>query len=221
MILSIITYIILCSISIIIIHKQKNSIDKYLINFLLMMIGIVIALYILYIAIVIKNNKPLYLRGAIIFSILFISMLLVSMLYNMYFIWRDINRFDKKSFVKRYIYNNRFAVFLMIIICSILLVITAYGLMYYIINNLPDSIAIDLKGNFMDDGRRKSFGECVYFSAVTFFTVGFGDMIPNGMFFLGVIVLEMITSYLLTIISIPIFLSILIDGLRKDKRKKI
>ncbi|WP_242845815.1 potassium channel family protein [Clostridium haemolyticum] len=139
----------------------------------------------------------------------------------MYFIWKDINLFSNNSSnIKKYIYNNKFAFFLIIIIFSISLVIIAYGFIYYIINNLPTDIVLDLKGNFMDDGRKKTFGECIYFSAVTFFTVGFGDMIPRGVFFLGIILLEMITSYLLTIISIPIFLSILIDGLRIDKREK-
>ncbi|AYF54865.1 Ion channel family protein [Clostridium novyi] len=221
MILSIIIYILICIICIIIIYNQKNTFEKFLINFLFLMIGTIIALYGLYVSINISNNKPLYLRKPIVFSLLFISLLLVLMLYNMYFIWKDINSFNNNSSsIKKYIYNNKFAFFLIIIIFSISLVIIAYGFIYYIINNLPTDIALDLKGNFMDDGRKKTFGECIYFSAVTFFTVGFGDMIPRGVFFLGIILLEMITSYLLTIISIPIFLSILIDGLRIDKREK-
>ncbi|ABK61079.1 potassium channel family protein [Clostridium novyi] len=221
MIVSIFIYALICIISILILHKQKNTFERFLMNCVLLMLGIISALYGLLTSITLYNGKPIYLKKPIIFSLLFISLLLVLMLYNMYFIWKDVNSYNKnKNSIKNYIYKNRFSFFLFVIIFSISLVIFSYGFIYYIINNLPPSIALDLKDNFMDNGERKSFAECVYFSAVTFFTVGFGDIVPRGIFFLGIILLEMTTSYLLTIISIPIFLSILIDGLRLEKKEK-
>ncbi|MPN57283.1 hypothetical protein SDC9_204977 [bioreactor metagenome] len=88
--------------------------------------------------------------------------------------------------------------------------------MYYIINNLSSNMTIDLKGNFLDGGVKRRFGECIYFSAVTFFSVGYGDIVPKGIFFCSIVILEMITSYLIGIVSIPILLSILNENSRTN-----
>ncbi|WP_415874481.1 potassium channel family protein [Clostridium sp.] len=129
----------------------------------------------------------------------------------MYYIWKEINSLENTQIKwQKLMYNNRFLFFIASITISISIVIFAYGFLYYIINNLPPNIISDLNGNFMDDGRKKSFVDCIYFSGVTFFTVGYGDMIPKGVFLCILVLLEMVTSYILSIISIPILLSILV-----------
>lgn len=209
---------LVCIVIIIIILKQNNVIERFLLNLVFLMVGTISAISELYLAVTRYTRQPVYLKLPILFSLLFISLLLILMLYNMYFVWKDINSFQKIECTwKKVIYNNRFAFFILNIIIIVLIVLCFYGFIYYIINNLPPSIALDLKDNFMDNGARKSFGECLYFSAVTFFTVGYGDMVPNGMFFFSIVLLEMTTSYLLTIISIPLLLSILINNLRISK----
>lgn len=214
-ILQITAYIFIIMTATLIIHKQNNVVEKFLINLLFLMIGTIMALGELYLAVNFPKGQHIYLKQPIIFSLLFISILLILMLYNMYYIWKKINSL-KDTYIKwqRLMYNNRFLFFIISIILIVSIVVCTYGFIYYIINNLPSSIASDLSGNFMDDGRRKKFSECVYFSGVTFFTVGYGDMIPKGLFFCSIVLLEMITSYLLSIISIPILLSILIGKYR-------
>ncbi|KYH29846.1 MULTISPECIES: potassium channel family protein [Clostridium] len=212
MLLGIITYIAISIFIMIIIYNQKNIIEKFLINLIFLMIGTISALAELYIAIhVPKNEEIVYLKKPIIFSVLFISLLLMLMLHNMYYIWKEINSLEN-THVKwqKLMYNNRFLFFIASITISISIVIFAYGFLYYIINNLPPDIISDLNGNFMDDGGKKSFVDCIYFSGVTFFTVGYGDMIPKGVFLCILVLLEMVTSYILSIISIPILLSILV-----------
>ncbi|QGU96819.1 two pore domain potassium channel family protein [Clostridium bovifaecis] len=215
MILQITAYIFMIITATLIIHKQNNVVEKFLMNLLFLMIGTIMALGELYLAVNFPKGQRIYLKQPIIFSLLFISILLILMLYNMYYIWKEINSL-KGTYIKwqRLMYNNRFLFFIISIILIVSIVVCAYGFIYFIINNLPSSIASDLSGNFMDDGRRKKFSECVYFSGVTFFTVGYGDMIPKGIFFCSIVLLEMITSYLLSIISIPILLSILIGKYR-------
>ena len=200
----------------IIIRKQDNIIDKFLLNFLFLILGTVIVLAELYLLINLKN-EPIYLRQPIVFSLLFISALIVFMLYNMYFIWKDINKLRyMRSMREKVLYSNRFALFILSILFIVLIVIFTYGFIYYIINNLPSSIAVDLEGNFFDNGTQRKFGECIYFSAVTFFSVGYGDIVPKGLFFCSIVILEMLTSYLIGIVSIPILLSILNENSRMN-----
>jgi hypothetical protein len=197
-----------------ILKKQNNIIDKILLNFLFLILGTIIVLTELYLLINV-NNEPIYLRQPIAFSLLFISALIIFMLYNMYFIWKDINKLRyKRSVYGKVVYRNRFGLFIFSILFIILIVIFTYGFMYYIINNLPLNVALDLEGNFLDDGVERKFGECVYFSSVTFFSVGYGDIVPKGLFFCSIVILEMITSYLIGIVSIPILLSILNESAR-------
>lgn len=213
-----IIFIVLIMLIGIILHRQANIVEKILINLIFLMFGTVAILSELYLAINLSNNQTLYLRIPIVFSILFISVLLIFMLYNMYFIWKDISKFKNANNIRQQcIYSNRFVLFTINILVVVLIIIISYAFIYYIINNLPSTMALDLKGNFLDSGHRKKLGECIYFSAVTFFTVGYGDMIPKGLFLCGIVVLEMITSYLLGIISIPILLSILLWNSRNSK----
>lgn len=211
-------FLFFCSLYIIglIIKKQDNIIDKFMINFLFLILGTVIVLAELYLFINI-SDEPMYLREPIAFSLLFISALIIFMLYNMYFIWKDINKLKNiRSLHGKIIYNNRFGLFIFNILFVILIVISAYGFMYYIINNIPSNMTLDLKGNFLDSGVKRRFGECIYFSAVTFFSVGYGDIVPKGLFFCSIVILEMITSYLIGIVSIPILLSILNENSRTN-----
>lgn len=201
-----------------IIKRQTNIVDKLLLNCLFLVLGTIIVLAELYILINLKK-EPMYLRQPISFSLLFISVLIVFMLYNMYFIWKDINKLGfMRSVHGKFLYNNRFSLFIFSILFVILIVIFTYGFMYFTINNLPSSIALDLEGNFLDNGSERKLGECIYFSAVTFFSVGYGDIVPKGLFFCSIVILEMLTSYLIGIVSIPILLSILNESSRVNNK---
>lgn len=210
-VLQIIFYTFIIITTIVIIHKQKNIIEKFLINFLFLMIGTITAMGGLYAAVNFPKGQYIHLQGPIIFSLFFISVPLILMMYNMHYIWKKVNSLKiAQNKLAKIIYNNRYFLFIISIILIVTLIVCVYGFIYYIINNLPPSLISDLDGNYMDDGRRKGFIECVYFSGVTFFTVGYGDMVPKGVFFSVIVLLEMMTSFLLSIISIPTLLSILL-----------
>jgi voltage-gated potassium channel len=95
----------------------------------------------------------------------------------------------------------------------VLLVVVMNAVVYFIIHNLPL-----LQGNGVFDGNllkdpikyfyrsSKPFSDCLWFSATTFFTVGYGDMHPVGNIMYLLSMIEMVSAYVLGIIMIPILL---------------
>lgn len=95
----------------------------------------------------------------------------------------------------------------------VLLIITINAVIYFIIHNLPLKHANGIfDGNFLKDPIKyfyrspKPFSDCLWFSATTFFTVGYGDMHPVGNIMYLLSILQMISAYILGIIMIPILL---------------
>ena len=95
----------------------------------------------------------------------------------------------------------------------VLLIITVNAVIYFIIHNLPLRVTNGIfDGNFLKDPIKyfyrsvKPFSDCLWFSATTFFTVGYGDMHPVGNIMYLLSILQMISAYILGIIMIPILL---------------
>ena len=95
----------------------------------------------------------------------------------------------------------------------ILLIISVNAVIYFIIHNLPLTVSNGIfYGNFLKDPIKyfyrspKPFSDCLWFSATTFFTVGYGDMHPVGNIMYLLSILQMISAYILGIIMIPILL---------------
>jgi voltage-gated potassium channel len=100
-----------------------------------------------------------------------------------------------------------------IFITIVLLVISVNAIIYFIIHNFPYKQFNGIfDGNFLKDPINsyhrltKSFSDCLWFSATTFFTVGYGDMHPVGNIMYLLSMMEMISAYILGIIMIPILL---------------
>ncbi|WP_186430690.1 ion channel [Clostridium sp. BSD9I1] len=98
-------------------------------------------------------------------------------------------------------------------ISIVLLIIVANAIVYFIIHNFPSSQLNGIfDGNFLKDPIKyyyrvaKPFSDCLWFSATTFFTVGYGDMHPVGNIMYFTSIMEMISAYILGIIIIPILL---------------
>jgi voltage-gated potassium channel len=98
-------------------------------------------------------------------------------------------------------------------ISVVLIIITANAVIYFIIHNFPSKELYGIfEGNFLKDPVKyyyrlpKRFSDCLWFSATTFFTVGYGDMHPVGNIMYLVSMMEMISAYVLGIIMIPILL---------------
>ena len=95
----------------------------------------------------------------------------------------------------------------------VLIIITVNAAAYFIIHNFPlrQSNGI-FDGNLLKDPIKyfyrsfKPFSDCLWFSATTFFTVGYGDMHPVGNIMYLLSILQMISAYILGIIMIPILL---------------
>jgi voltage-gated potassium channel len=103
----------------------------------------------------------------------------------------------------------------------VLLIIVVNAFTYFIIHNFPLRQANGIfDGNFLKDPIKyfyrspKPFSDCLWFSATTFFTVGYGDMHPVGNIMYLLSTLQMISAYILGIIMIPILLCRLSNLLR-------
>lgn len=99
------------------------------------------------------------------------------------------------------------------VISIVMLIIISNSIVYFIIHNFPFRQFNGIfDGNFLKDPIKyyyrvsKPFSDCLWFSATTFFTVGYGDMHPVGNIMYFISVMEMISSYILGIIIIPILL---------------
>ena len=101
-----------------------------------------------------------------------------------------------------------------VMVCFIvlLIIITNAGT-YFIIHNYPYSQYNGIfEGNFLRDPVQyyyryaKALPDCIWFSATTFFTVGYGDMHPVGNIMYLLSMMEMISAYILGIVIIPILL---------------
>ncbi|SCN26300.1 Ion channel [Clostridium sp. N3C] len=95
----------------------------------------------------------------------------------------------------------------------VLLIILINAFIYFIIHNYPSKRFNGIFGeNYLKDPIKqyyrdyKSFSDCIWFSATTFFTVGYGDMHPVGNIMYLLSMLEMLSAYILGVIMIPILL---------------
>jgi hypothetical protein len=107
----------------------------------------------------------------------------------------------------------------------VIIIIIVNAAVYFIIHNYPLKLADDIfYGNFLKDPvnhyyrTAKPFSDCLWFSATTFFTVGYGDMHPVGNLMYLLSTLQMISAYILGIIMIPILLCRVTNLLYKDQR---
>lgn len=99
------------------------------------------------------------------------------------------------------------------VVSIVILVITTNAIVYFVIHNFPFSEFNGIfDGNFLKDPIKyyyrlaKPLSDCLWFSATTFFTVGYGDMHPVGNIMYLLSTIEMLSAYILGIIIIPILL---------------
>lgn len=95
----------------------------------------------------------------------------------------------------------------------VLVIIFVNAVLFFIIHNFPmNNLFSPFAGNFLRDPIKvnyklpKAFIDCLWFSATTFFTVGYGDMHPVGNIMYLVSTMEMISAYILGMIMLPILL---------------
>jgi hypothetical protein len=107
----------------------------------------------------------------------------------------------------------------------VIIIIILNAAVYFIIHNYPLKLTNDIfYGNFLKDPvnyyyrTAKPFSDCLWFSATTFFTVGYGDMHPVGNLMYLLSTLQMISAYILGIIMIPILLCRVANLLYKYQR---
>jgi voltage-gated potassium channel len=99
------------------------------------------------------------------------------------------------------------------IISVVLIIIFVNAILYFLVHNFPmNHLNSPFAGNFLKDAIRsnyklhKAFIDCLWFSASTFFTVGYGDMHPVGNIMYLLSTMEMISAYILGMIMVPILL---------------
>ncbi len=99
------------------------------------------------------------------------------------------------------------------VISIVLIIIFINAILYFVVHNFPTTTAnTHFAGNFLKDAIKsnyklpKAFADCLWFSATTFFTVGYGDMHPVGNIMYLLSMMEMISAYILGIIMVPFLL---------------
>lgn len=102
---------------------------------------------------------------------------------------------------------------IILITLIVLLIILVNAFIYFIIHNYPSKRFNGIFGeNYLKDPIKqyyrsyKSFSDCIWFSATTFFTVGYGDMHPVGNIMYLLSMLEMLSAYILGVIIVPTLL---------------
>lgn len=99
------------------------------------------------------------------------------------------------------------------VISVVLIIIFINAVLYFLIHNFHmSSFQSPFSGNFLKDAIKsdykypKAFIDCLWFSATTFFTVGYGDMHPVGNIMYLLSTMEMVSAYILGMIMVPILL---------------
>ncbi|WP_163216018.1 potassium channel family protein [Clostridium thermarum] len=135
-------------------------------------------------------------------SVVYAVVILFSLSFNNYL-----------SVVSRKIARATIIKIILAVIAMVLLIIFVNAVLYYMIHNYPSSLYYGIfDGNFLKDPisyyyrSSKAFSDCLWFSATTFFTVGYGDMHPVGNIMYLLTMMEMVSAYILGIIIVPIVL---------------
>jgi hypothetical protein len=99
------------------------------------------------------------------------------------------------------------------VISVVMIILFVNAILFFLIHNFPIIHADSpFTGNFLKDAIKsnykqpKAFIDCFWFSATTFFTVGYGDMHPVGNIMYLLSTMEMVSSYILGMIMVPILL---------------
>lgn len=99
------------------------------------------------------------------------------------------------------------------LVLLLLLVIFLFGCIYHYFNDQKTNYLMFFSnGNHVDN-----FFDAIYFSAVTFFAIGYGDIIPQGMFKI-VAIIEVILMVLMNIVFIGVIANFVVQHKIKEKR---
>ena len=90
-----------------------------------------------------------------------------------------------------------------------LLIVLSFANIYFILDKInPNSFSIPL--NLVDS---------IYFSVITAFTIGYGDILPVNKTIKLIVILEVIIFYIYTVFAIGVFLSVFLNKNQPDSEK--
>lgn len=99
------------------------------------------------------------------------------------------------------------------IISVVMVILFVNATLYFLVHNFPINYPNSpFAGNYLKDAIKsnyklpKAFIVCLWFSAATFFTVGYGDMHPVGNIMYLLLTMEMISAYVFGMIIVPVLL---------------
>ncbi|MBE6068777.1 MAG: two pore domain potassium channel family protein [Clostridium lundense] len=196
-------------------NKGKISSNKLLCIFILNLINISISAYTLF-KIVYYYPKKVIIQKYIPFTNIFlIEVAPIVYMMTVYAIVIILILSVDSHLSLHYKNNSQLTIFntSITVIFIVLTIIASNAIVYFVIHNFPFSEFNGIfDGNFLKDPVKyyyrlpKPFSDCLWFSATTFFTVGYGDMHPIGNIMYFTSIMEMISAYILGIIIIPILL---------------
>lgn len=172
-------------------------------------IAIIFINFLTYVITNITNNKSLLLYLIILlisFVRLFISVIIISVKIC------NINKKEDAQINKLIytIYKFRIILILLLIITTIVFSILMYSKIYYhynfFINNINEKL-----GLYSGESRITDKLDFIYFSTTTFFTIGYGDIVPKGEHLKLIVQSEMFLGYFMTILFIPLIFNFIND----------
>ncbi|MCF8021019.1 MAG: potassium channel family protein [Vallitaleaceae bacterium] len=159
------------------------------------------------------NVKLHTIRFAVGMTIFIFFLLLLNIFLTMIDLYKMDHKREEYVFlyhISKWAYNNRFLYIVFTTFYLLILVILSFAAIYediYLIN--PESFAV-FAGEF----------DATYLSFTTYFTIGFGDIVPKRIEARIFVMAEMFLSYILTALIIPLFIVSLFDLINPRKSNK-
>jgi voltage-gated potassium channel len=132
-----------------------------------------------------------------------------------------LNNINPEFYVYKVLYAHKLESLVAILVISSQIIIFIYSFIYLRINILIHSAGIDMEGLKQDGFLIKDFTSIYYFSSVTFFTVGYGDILPHGDKLKLLSISEMIIGFMVNLLYVPVLFTFIIDIFNKTTPKDI
>lgn len=132
-----------------------------------------------------------------------------------------LNEKNSQFYIYKILYTYKIQSLVVILVISSQLIILIYAFIYFKFNMLLPENAINA-GLKQDSKILKSFISIYYFSSVTFFTVGYGDILPYGNNLRLLATSEMIVGFIVNLLYVPVLFTFIMDlfnGKKKEEQK--
>lgn len=174
--------------------------------------------FILYGMLIILEITNSFLTILVIISILSYICMVITFILKLSLRIYKLDKTDSQFNIFRTLYKYKIESLIAILVISSQLLILIYGFAYFRYNTLLSNDIVNM-GIMQDKSIIKNFIDIYYFSSVTFFTVGYGDILPQGDKLKLLVISEMITGFIMNTLYVPAVLVFIINLFDEKKRE--